>query len=149
MLKIAPKFPGAVPRNLNKIQRFFHSKSWTLKDNKLLSFFVKDDVFSQWHRHTQRKRTSTPPNGVEPTTFHLELGMLYHSVIGDLWQAVLLNPVSPVNDQDKISPYYIYTISWRQVMRIKKNTNWSDTIFSKLTYWELFGRPVRRITKLN
>ena len=28
--------------------------------------------------------------------------------------------LSPVSDQDKISPYYIYKISCRQVMRIKK-----------------------------
>ena len=30
------------------------------------------------------------------------------------------NPLTPVNDQDRISPYYIHTISCRQVMRIKK-----------------------------
>ena len=50
---------------------------------------------------------------------------------------VLINPLILVSDQDKISPYYIYTISCRQVMRIKKNinhgiTNWSNTKFSKL-----------------
>ena len=57
----------------------------------------------------------------------------------------VINPLSLVSDQDRISSYYIYTKSWRQVMRIKKNinygiTNWSDTKFSKLTYWESFGR---------
>ena len=55
-----------------------------------------------------------------------------------------LNPLTPMGDQDRISPYYIYTVSCRQVMRIKKNinygiTNWSDTKFSKLTLWESFG----------
>ena len=54
------------------------------------------------------------------------------------WSLTLLNPLTPMSDQDRISPYYIYTISCRQVMRIKKNiyywlTNWSDTKFSKLT----------------
>ena len=48
-----------------------------------------------------------------------------------------INPLTPVSDQDRISPYYIYTISHRQVMRIKKNinygiTNWFNTKFSKL-----------------
>ena len=46
-----------------------------------------------------------------------------------------------MSDQDRISPYYIYTISRRQVTRIKKNincgiTNWSDTKFSKLKHNE-------------
>ena len=48
-----------------------------------------------------------------------------------------INPLTPLSDQDRISPYYIYTISHRQVMRIKKNinygiTNWFNTKFSKL-----------------
>ena len=34
------------------------------------------------------------------------------------------NPLTPVSDQDRISPYYIYTISCRQVMRIKKYQLW-------------------------
>ena len=38
------------------------------------------------------------------------------------------NPLTPVNDQDTISPYYIHTISCRQVMRIKKNINKGITI---------------------
>ena len=43
-----------------------------------------------------------------------------------------------MSDQDRISPYYIYTMSCKQVMRIKKNidygiTEWSDTKFSKQT----------------
>ena len=33
----------------------------------------------------------------------------------------LINPFSPISDQDRISPYNINTISSRQVMRIKKN----------------------------
>ena len=45
-----------------------------------------------------------------------------------------LNPLTPVSDQDRLSPYNAH----RQVIRIKKNinygiTNWSDTKFSKLT----------------
>ena len=30
-----------------------------------------------------------------------------------------LNPLTPMSDQDRISPYYIYTTSFRQVVRIK------------------------------
>ena len=49
-----------------------------------------------------------------------------------------VNPLTPVSDQDRISPYYICTISCRQVMGIKENinygtTNWSGTKFSKQT----------------
>ena len=32
-----------------------------------------------------------------------------------------VNPLTPISDQERISPYYIKTISSRQVMRIKKN----------------------------
>ena len=38
-----------------------------------------------------------------------------------------LYPLPPVSDQDRISPYYIYAISCRQVMRIKKNINYGIT----------------------
>ena len=34
-----------------------------------------------------------------------------------------LSPLTPMSDQDRISPYNIHTISSRQVMRIKKNIN--------------------------
>ena len=34
-----------------------------------------------------------------------------------------LNPLTPISDQGRISPYNINTISSRQVMRIKKNIN--------------------------
>ena len=35
----------------------------------------------------------------------------------------IVDPLTPMNDQDRISPYNINTISSRQVMRIKKNIN--------------------------
>ena len=35
----------------------------------------------------------------------------------------LFNPFTPMNDQDRISPYNINTISTREVMRIKENIN--------------------------
>ena len=38
-------------------------------------------------------------------------------------RSLALNPSTPVSDQDRITPYYIYTISCRQVMRMKKNVN--------------------------
>ena len=58
---------------------------------------------------------------------------------------LFFNPLTPMSDQDKISPYNIDTISSRQVMRIKKNINqgivsWSNTKFSKLTSQELYDR---------
>ena len=49
----------------------------------------------------------------------------------------LINPLTPMTDQDRISPYNINTISTRYEMRMKKNTNlgiirWSNTKFSEL-----------------
>ena len=35
----------------------------------------------------------------------------------------IVNPLTPMTDQDRISPYNINTISSRQVMRINKNIN--------------------------
>ena len=40
----------------------------------------------------------------------------------------LINPFTPISDQDRISPYNINTISCRQVMRI--DTNISQEIIS-------------------
>ena len=53
-------------------------------------------------------------------------------------QLLQFDPLTPMSDQDRISPYSINTISTRQVMRIKKNINlgiisWSNTKFSELT----------------
>ena len=33
------------------------------------------------------------------------------------------NPLTPMSDQDRISPYNIYTISTKEVMRKNKNIN--------------------------
>ena len=54
----------------------------------------------------------------------------------------LVNPLTPIIDQDRISPYNINKISARYGMSIKKNINlgvisWSNTKFSELTLWEL------------
>ena len=48
------------------------------------------------------------------------------------------NPLTPMSDQDRISPYNIDTISSRQGMRVKKNINlgiisWSNYQLSELT----------------
>ena len=40
-----------------------------------------------------------------------------------IWYNWEVNPLTPMSDQDRISPYNINTISTRQVMRIKKNIN--------------------------
>ena len=37
---------------------------------------------------------------------------------------MLFNLLSPMSDQDRISPYNIITISSRQLMRIKKNIDY-------------------------
>ena len=46
--------------------------------------------------------------------------------------------LTPISDQEIISPYNIHTLSSRRVLRIKKNINleiinWFNTKFSKLT----------------
>ena len=58
---------------------------------------------------------------------------------------VSLNPLTPMSDQDRISPYNINTVSSRQAMGIKNNINlgiisWSSTKFSELTSQELYHR---------
>ena len=52
------------------------------------------------------------------------------------WKYV--NPLTPMSDEDRISPNNINTISSRQVVRIKKYINlgiisWSNSKFSELT----------------
>ena len=67
----------------------------------------------------------------------------------NVWK-IAINPLTPMSDQDRISPFKINTISSKQVMRIRKSinkgiTSWSNTKFSKLltrTVWQ----TVRRIT---
>ena len=56
-------------------------------------------------------------------------GMDYH-----MCKAVL-NPLTPISDQDMIFPHHVKTISSQQVIRMKKNINkriisWSNTKFS-------------------
>ena len=53
-------------------------------------------------------------------------------------QLLQFDPLTPMSDQDRISPYSINTISTRQVMKIQKDINlgivsWSHTKFSELT----------------
>ena len=38
----------------------------------------------------------------------------------------VINPLTPINDQDRISPYIISTISSRQVMKVKKKYQSGD-----------------------
>ena len=50
----------------------------------------------------------------------------------------MVNPLTPMRDQDRISPYNTKTISIRWVLRIEKNINlwiinWSNTKFLELT----------------
>ena len=55
------------------------------------------------------------------------------------------NPLTPMCDQDWISPYYFKPTSSRQVIRIKKNINEGLSVdpikkFSKITPKELYSR---------
>ena len=56
---------------------------------------------------------------------------------------IQLDPLTPMSDQDRISPYNINTISSRQMMRKKEKNKGtisrSNTKFSKLTSQELYG----------
>ena len=47
-----------------------------------------------------------------------------------------------MSDQDRISPYHIYTISCRQVMRIKKNIHYT------ITNWILYQIPQTNIMRI-
>ena len=54
-----------------------------------------------------------------------------------------LNPFTHMSDQERISPYNVYTLTSRQVMRIKKNAirglvvNLTNTKFSRLVSQKL------------
>ena len=54
---------------------------------------------------------------------------------------VLLNPLTPMSDQDRISPYNIHTISSRQVMRIKKIYELQDY---KLIQYQILQHNITR-----
>ena len=59
------------------------------------------------------------------------------------------NPLAPMSDQDRISPYNIDTISTKEVIRIKKNINLGITSQSSTEFFErIVWLPVRRITNL-
>ena len=50
--------------------------------------------------------------------------------------AIVFNTLTPMSDQERISPYNIHVISSKQVMRIKRNINkgiisWSSNKFSE------------------
>ena len=57
----------------------------------------------------------------------------------------ILNPSTPMSDQDWISPYYFKPTSSRQLIRINKNINEKLSVdpikkFSKITAKELYSR---------
>ena len=51
---------------------------------------------------------------------------------------ISFNPFTPTNDQDRISPYNINTISSRQVMRIEKNINHGIILGFDIPFWKIF-----------
>ena len=50
------------------------------------------------------------------------------------------NPLTPVSDQERISPYIINTIASRQVMRIKRNSN-------QLIQWQILKTKIIKIVQ--
>ena len=61
-----------------------------------------------------------------------------------------INPLTPMSDQGRISPYNINTISTRWVMRIKKNITLLGPILNSLNY-NIFGSiwlTLRRMANL-
>ena len=54
---------------------------------------------------------------------------------------VLRNPLTPMSDQDRISPYNIHTISSKQVMRIKKIYELGDY---KLIQYQILQHNITR-----
>ena len=68
-----------------------------------------------------------------------------------LYGKYFLNPFNAVNDQERISPYNISTISSRQVMRIQNNINQgiisrSSTSFSSTNIIRIVRETLRRVT---
>ena len=62
-----------------------------------------------------------------------------------IYDCLINNPLTPIGDQDIISPYNIITIWSRNVMRIKKKISkeiagWSETKFSEVKSWVLYSR---------
>ena len=67
----------------------------------------------------------------------------------------MINPLTPMSDKDRISPYNINTTSRRQVMRIEKNKtsirgllvdlilNYPNSFIS--TVWQTAGRIIKEI----
>ena len=77
----------------------------------------------------------------------------YHSWTAGEYCVITLNPLTPMSDQERISPYNINTISTRKVMGIKKNINLglisrSNTKFSELINVRIVWLTARRITNL-
>ena len=58
--------------------------------------------------------------------------------------------LSPVSDQDKISPYYIYKISCRQVMRKEKYQLWNYPMIQyqilQANIMRIIWQTIKRIT---
>ena len=92
--------------------------------HKFTHCFLITLIYSLW-----KQEKLTTYNNSQITDCHSPLS-------GQLF--ITFNPLTPMNDQDRISSYNINTISTRQVMRIKKNINlgiisWTITKFSELT----------------
>ena len=56
-----------------------------LCERKTRTIIWKTMFFSQWHRHTRKRKIRVLPTGVEAMTFRLLVRMLYHWAIWDSW----------------------------------------------------------------
>ena len=81
------------------------------------------------------RKISVEPNTLLGTQFSMTTGKMAHecrpSIVRktsiepntSLGTQFLMNPLTPVSDQDRIFPYDMNTLSSRQAMRINKNIN--------------------------
>ena len=125
----------------------YQSKDSLVGDNSLYIYYIYMCVIQGWYykKKLEAYRFNLQQSHEQiPTNMAIYMIKIYKcenvSISckkGQLNENNSLNPLTPISDKDRISPYSIYTTSGRQVMRIKENinygiTNWSDTRFSKL-----------------
>ena len=74
------------------------------------------------------REAGRPQKALDQLTSY-ELLMHDKLVVREIKGTVLtqFNPLTPVSDQDRISPYFICIMSCKQVIRIKKNVNYRIT----------------------
>ena len=109
-------------------------------------FYVWENT---WGRYGIVTYISVAKFSSQPVSFFWCLALseiLEYESTHNLW----LNPLTPISDQDRISPYNIDTISSSQVMRMIKNINqeismWFNTKFSRIRRWDFGSKRVETV----